>query len=96
MGVAAAVYVSRKKPGTAAWAAGALSTACSALSKKTMAMMMNGNWKAQAMSSAPKPTDGTAAKSEGDWEQIEALINSDPAVKKQTDRILAESSATTH
>ncbi|MUT65511.1 hypothetical protein [Paenibacillus sp. NEAU-GSW1] len=94
LGMAAAVYVARKRPGTAAWASAALASACSMVGRKTVSMMTNSaNWKAQAVSSAPKRTDGTAAKSEGSWAQIEALVNSDPKLKAQADQIMAESSS---
>lgn len=97
-GIAAAVYVSRKRPGMAAWASSSLASACSAIGKNAASMMMRRglNKAVTASSMAPKHSDGTAAKQEGGWEQVEKLINSDPGLKEQASQIMAESSIKPH
>ncbi|MFX3633515.1 MAG: hypothetical protein ACE3L7_24500 [Candidatus Pristimantibacillus sp.] len=96
VGMVAALYVARKRPGTAAMASSAISSACATMGKKAMSMMMNGKWQAQAATSVPKHSNGTAKSSKGDWSQIEGIINSDPELREQTNQILAESSSRTH
>ncbi|WP_284239800.1 hypothetical protein [Paenibacillus glycanilyticus] len=97
-GLAAAVYVSRKRPGMAAWASSSLASACSSVGKSAASMMMRkGLGKAMTASSmAPKRSDDTAGKQGGGWEQVEQLINSDPALKEQASQIMAESSSKPH
>lgn len=96
VGMVAALYVARKRPGTAAMVSSAMSSACSSMGKKAMSMMMNGKWQAQAAASVPKHSDGNAKRSTGDWGLIEGLIQSDPELREQTNQILAESSSKPH
>lgn len=96
IGAAATVYVSRKRPGAFAWAASAMSDVSSTIVGKSVSKMMNGNWKQEAATMAPKPSDDTVVKSGAAWDQIEAIVNNDPALKKEADSIRAESSAITH
>ncbi|WP_132304642.1 hypothetical protein [Paenibacillus sp. BK033] len=97
-GIAAAVYVSRKRPGMAAWASSSLASACSSIGRSAASMMMKrGMTKAMAAADmAPKHSDDTAAKHGGGWEQVEQLINSDPGLKEQASQIMAESSFKPH
>lgn len=96
VGAAATMYVSRKRPGTFAWATSAVSNAASNMMGKTVSNMMNNGYMQEASGFAPKHTDATAGRSEAAWEQIEAIVNSDPAIKKEAEKIKAESSAITH
>jgi hypothetical protein len=96
IGAAATVYVSRKRPGAIAWAAGALSDISSNVVNKSVSMMMNKSWKQEAAVMVPKHTDDSAAKSEAAWGQIEAIVNSDPNLKREAEKIKAESSSLAH
>ncbi|GGG57426.1 hypothetical protein [Paenibacillus radicis (ex Gao et al. 2016)] len=96
IGAAAALYMARKRPGTAAWLSATMSNGLSKLGRKSFSIMMMNDWKTKAVVSAPKHTDGTAAKSEGNWERIEAIINSDPKLKEQANQVMAESSSRMH
>ncbi|MGO4107444.1 hypothetical protein [Paenibacillus sp. YAF4_2] len=97
-GIAAAVYVSRKRPGMAAWASSSLAGACSSIGKSAASMMMKRGMKMtmSASSIAPKHSDDTAVKQGGGWEQVEHLINSEPGLKEQANEIMAESSSKPH
>lgn len=96
LGAAATLYISRKRPGTVAWMTGAMSDMYSNVAKKTMTSLMNADWKKEAMEIAPKPTDDTAEKSAAAWEQIEAFVESDADLKREVNKIKAESSTLTH
>ncbi|MGM0880500.1 MAG: hypothetical protein ACQEXQ_05590 [Bacillota bacterium] len=96
IGAAATVYVSRKRPGAIAWAAGAVSDISSNVVGKSVSMFMNKNWKQEAAVMAPKHTDDSAVKSEAAWGQIEAIVNSDPDLKREAEKIKAESSTLAH
>ncbi len=97
LGAAATVYLSRKRPGAVAWAAGALSDVCHSATNRTIAKWMNkGIGREAAAMISPKPSDDTAGKSEAAWGQIEAIVASDPELKKETDKIKAESSNVAH
>ncbi|MBD2869625.1 hypothetical protein [Paenibacillus arenilitoris] len=96
LGAAATVYLSKRRPGAVAWAGHALSDVSSRIARKSMSKIMNNNWKEEAVTMAPKHSDDTAAKSEAAWEQIEAIVESDPAVKREAEKIKAESSSISH
>lgn len=96
LGAVATVFVSRRRPGAVAWAASAVSDVCSTVIGKSVSRMMNKDWKHEAASMAPKHSDDTAEKSEAAWGQIEAIVNNDPDLKREADKIKAESSSLTH
>ncbi|WP_054024348.1 hypothetical protein [Bacillus sp. FJAT-28004] len=96
IGAAATVYVSRRRPGAVSWAANAFSDVCSTVARKSVAKMMSKSMNQNASALSPKHSDDTAVKSEAAWGQIEAIVNSDPALKKEADKIKAESSAIAH
>ncbi|WP_138753470.1 hypothetical protein [Paenibacillus sinopodophylli] len=96
IGAAATVYVSRKQPGAVAWAGHALSDLCSTAARKSMSKIMSKSIREEASAFSPKHSDDTAVKSEAAWEQIEAIVNSDPSLKKEAEKIKAESSALAH
>lgn len=94
VGAAATLYFSRKRPGAVAWAASAMSD----VAGKSVAKMLSSSsgWKKAAAAQAPKHTDDTAVNSAAAWEQIEAFVESDPAVKQEVNKIRAESSNISH
>jgi hypothetical protein len=96
IGAAATVYVSRRRPGAVTWAANAVSDVCSSVARKSVSKIMSKSFKEEAANLAPKHADDTAVKSEAAWGQIEAIVNNDPALKRETDKIKAESSAVAH
>ncbi|KRE54346.1 hypothetical protein [Paenibacillus sp. Soil522] len=96
IGAAATMYVSRRQPGAVSWAANAISDVCSSVTRKSVSKIMSKSFKEEAVNLAPKHSDDTAVKSEAAWGQIEAIVNSDPAVKREADKIKAESSAQIH
>jgi hypothetical protein len=96
LGAAATVYVSRRRPGTFAWASSAISNAASNMMGKSVSKIMNNGLMHEAANVAPKHTDASAGRSEAAWEQIEAIVSSDPAIKKEADKIKAETSALAH
>ena len=100
IGAAATLYISRKKPGAVQWASSAVSDSLSSMSGKAMSKIINMDWKHganEAMTNVPKPSDDTAETSAGAWGQIESIIESDPQVKTEVEKIKAESSsAITH
>lgn len=96
LGAAATVYVSRKQPGAVSWAATAMSDVFSTATRKSVSKVMGNAVKDQAAALSPKHLGDTAAKSEAAWEQIEAIVNSDPQLKKEANKIKAESSSVRH
>lgn len=96
LGAAATVYASRKRPGAFAWVSSAASDVCARMVGGTVSKIMSRGMASEAAAAAPKPIDASAGNSEDAWEQIEALVNSDPEVKREADKIKAESSALAH
>ncbi|OMF35189.1 hypothetical protein BK133_10770 [Paenibacillus sp. FSL H8-0548] len=96
IGAAATMYVSRKRPGAVSWAASALSDVSKSVARKSVSKMMGKSIVNEASNAAPKHSDDTAVKSEAAWGQIEAIVNSDPEVKREADKIKAESSVLAH
>ncbi len=96
LGAAATVYLAKKQPGAVSWAAHALSDVCSSVARKSVSRMMGNSIKEDVAAFAPKHTDDTAVKSDAAWGQIEAIVNSDPKLKREADKIKAESSAVAH
>ena len=92
IGAAATMFISRRQPGAMSWAANAITD----VTRKSVSKMMSKSIKEEAVNLAPKHSDDTAVKSEAAWGQIEAIMNSDPALKREADKIKAESSAHTH
>lgn len=96
LGAAATMYVARKRPGAFAWASSAVSDACASIVGKTMDKVISANWKKEAAKAAPKYSDDNVKSSAAALEQIEAFVESDPAVKREVDRIKSESSSIAH
>ena len=96
LGAAATLYVARKRPGATAWAASALSEACSAVGKKSLSMIVNQKLKAYSSQSSQSKHKTSSNHSPANWSQIESLINQDSELKAQASKIMAESSTHTH
>jgi hypothetical protein len=96
LGIAAVVYASRKRTGIAAWAADAtgemMSSARSKMFGRVMQHKLN-NWTKEAADSAPKRSTASAESSDAAWQQIGALIESDPEVKRETEAIMRSASS---
>ncbi|MBH5317989.1 hypothetical protein I6N90_09245 [Paenibacillus sp. GSMTC-2017] len=96
IGAAATIYLSKKRPGAIAFASSAMSDLGTILVNKSVTKFIQSDWKDEAVTNAPKSSDDTAKKSAQSWEQIELLLNSDPALKQEVEKIKAESSSITH
>lgn len=95
VGAMAAMYAGRRRPELMARACTAMTDAGAAIAGKAMSMWLNADMKKPA-AAAPKLSDDTAERSGAAWEQIEAIISSDPAVKEEVNKIKAASSDITH
>lgn len=91
LGMAAALYASRKRPGMAAWAVDATGEMMSSARKKLIGRVMErkfSSWTKEAADAAPKRSAASAGNSAAAWQQIGALIESDPEVKRETEAIM--------
>ncbi|GMK42742.1 hypothetical protein PCCS19_58020 [Paenibacillus sp. CCS19] len=91
LGMAAAMYASRKRPGMAAWAVDATGDMMSAAKRKLIGRAMEhklSSWTKEAADVTPKRSAASADNSAAAWQQIGALIESDPAVKRETEAIM--------
>ena len=112
VGAAAALYVARKRPGAAAAAGSAAGELWSSLAGKAVSGILRRSTKMRELKPQAR-TSSSAAAASGDkrsnaaigtssdgeaWTQIAALVGNDPAVKRETEKILSEagSSAQTH
>lgn len=89
VGAAAAMAFARKRPEATDRMTAALSKACSSLTGMAVSGWMNRTWN-KAANSVPKPSSDTTARSEENWGKIEAILNTDPALKKEVSRIQEE------
>ncbi|MBD3918767.1 hypothetical protein H8B09_08400 [Paenibacillus sp. PR3] len=105
LGMAAALYASRKRPGMAAWAVDATGDLMSSARKRLMGRVMErklSSWTKEAADATPKRSAASAGNSAAAWQQIGALIESDPEVKRETEAIMkstasgSEGSSLTH
>lgn len=91
LGMAAALYASRKRPGMAAWAVDATGEMMSSAKNKLIGRVMERkltSWTKEAADAAPKRSSASADNSAAAWQQIGALIESDPEVKRETEAIM--------
>jgi len=106
IGAMATVYLSQKRPGAVAWAANAMNSACSSAMRGAIS-----RWAVRSASSAKSTGEherhfdaggsamdkGLKAETKADaWKKLDTLMNSDPEVKREADKIKAESSAVNH
>jgi hypothetical protein len=89
-GVAAAAYVAKTRPGMFAWASSAM---WSGMAGRAVEAAVNRKFGTAAqgaqMPGAPMPA-ASAGKSGEAWGQIQTMVNNDPAVKRETQEIMAE------
>lgn len=92
-GAAAMFYVGRQKPGMTSLAGATMEKMWSGMGKGMLLGAMNrGNNRKSAM----KPNKAAGASNhEEAWSSIEAIVSSDPEVKRETEKILAESGSGT-
>ncbi|MHA7963629.1 hypothetical protein ACX93W_05730 [Paenibacillus sp. CAU 1782] len=98
LGATATLYISRKRPGAVAWAAGAMSELChAATGKMAGSMFRSKSGGSQQLAKSVKGDAGRNDKSSREtWMQMEQWIQSDPEVKREVEKIKAESSAAAH
>ncbi|SDR85656.1 hypothetical protein SAMN05444162_0205 [Paenibacillaceae bacterium GAS479] len=102
-GAAMALYVARKRPGMAAAASVAVSQLWSGAVRKSLSGMIKKNISGDRSSvhehdsrstAAPRQETGNSGASDAQaWAQIAALVSSDPAAKKETEKIMSEAGA---
>ncbi|WP_274651675.1 hypothetical protein [Paenibacillus humicola] len=86
VGIAAAAYMAKRRPGMFALASSAANEAWSGMKGSAVGAVMNRKFGDAAASAGHH-----AAHQSGEaWGQIEKLVNSDPAVKKQANEIMSE------
>jgi|GEM_PF-432952 len=91
LGMAAALYASRKRPGMAAWAVDATGEMMSSVRKKLIGRAVErklSSWSKEAADAAPKQSAASEGNSAAAWQQIGALIESDPEAKRETEAIM--------
>ncbi|GFN30614.1 hypothetical protein [Paenibacillus xylaniclasticus] len=91
LGMAAALYASRKRPGMTAWAVDAAGDIMSSTKKRLFGKVMErklNQWSKEAGQAVPKRQDASAGNSAEAWQQIGALVESDPELKRETEAIL--------
>ncbi len=96
IGAAAALYVARKRPGAAAVASGIAGELWSKAAGKAMSGMIANKSGASQRRSSGRSSSGKSSSrvaDSGSWERIAALVNSDPEVKKESEKIIAEASS---
>ncbi|TYP77794.1 hypothetical protein [Paenibacillus methanolicus] len=94
-GMAAAAYLSKKRPGMVAWAGAATGDIISSVKGKAIGAVMNRKFgQSQSVQPTSASSAGTANSAES-WGQIEMLVNSDPELKRQAEEIASET-PTTH
>lgn len=93
VGVAAAAYFSRKRPGAFAWAGSAAGDLMSGMKGRLIETALNRKF-------GPEPKrkqTAAAAHADGNsWDTIESMVKSDPEVKREAERILSSSSSASH
>ncbi|MBW7473478.1 hypothetical protein K0T92_01815 [Paenibacillus oenotherae] len=96
-GMAAAAYVAKKRPGMFAWATAACTSMATGLKGRTIDAVISrklGSKSSSASASTSAKEKGAAPEdSAAAWGQIEMLMNSDPTVKREAERIAAEGKA---
>jgi hypothetical protein len=88
VGAVAAAYVARTRPGMFAWASSAAGNAWSGMAGRALDAAVNRKF--GTATAAPGAPAASPAKSGEAWGQIQTIVNSDPAVKKEAQEIMAE------
>ncbi|MWC28436.1 hypothetical protein [Paenibacillus sp. MMS18-CY102] len=92
LGMAAAMYAARKRPGLAAWAVDAAGDMMSSAKNKMVSKVVErkmAKWSKEAAHAAPKPSAASAGNTAEAWKQLGALVESDPELKRETEAIMA-------
>jgi hypothetical protein len=98
VGIAAAAYMSQKRPGSLAWAGNATGQLVTGMKGRILETALTRKF-GNEMSAKPsakhetKQSMGNAGKGEDSWKTIENILNSDPEVKAAANEILADTSA---
>jgi hypothetical protein len=96
VGIAAAAYMSQKKPGSLAWAGNATGQLVTGMKGRIVETALTRKFGSE-MASKPNAKQHTGSngsgKSEESWKTIESLLNSDPEVKAAANEIMADTSA---
>ncbi|AJY77198.1 hypothetical protein [Paenibacillus beijingensis] len=88
-GAAAVFYVASRKPGMTALAGAAAGKMWTNMGK---GMMLGVSTRGVSGKTAGKPDTAAAASDHKEaWSSIESIVSSDPEVKRETEKILAES-----
>ena len=88
IGAAATLYLTRKRPGAVTWAASAMSD----IAGKSVSKVLNGELKKEAAKAlSPKRSENTAEQSAAAWAQINAIVESDPNLKREVSKIKSDS-----
>ncbi|UVI32363.1 hypothetical protein [Paenibacillus spongiae] len=90
-GIAAVAYLSKRKPNWVAWAGTAAGEVMTGMKGKAINAVMNRKFGPVPAASAPKRSSASAGKASDAWGQIEMIMNSDPAVKREAEQIASQS-----
>lgn len=93
-GMAAAAYLSKKRPGMVAWAGAATGDMISSVKGKAISAVMNRKFGQSQSAQTGTANSAGASSSTESWGQIEMLVNSDPEVKRQAEEITSENQTT--
>ncbi|BBH21027.1 hypothetical protein Back11_23720 [Paenibacillus baekrokdamisoli] len=89
-GVAAAVYVAKKRPGMFAWASSSAGEVWTGMRGKAFNAVINHKFDHETKEKTAKQTGSSKDQSNDSWGQIEMLVNSDPSVKREAEQIVSE------
>lgn len=94
VGIAAAAYMTRKNPGSLAWAArttdGLVTGVKHMMIEKALDRKFGADTRETKKQAGAQQTTGDSSS----WNTIESIVNADPNVKRQAEAIMAEASAT--
>jgi len=89
-GMAAAAYISKKRPEWMAMAGGMMPSMKGSSNKS----MKESGFSRNMSTSSPKKTEASAGNSAEAWEQqVKGIIDSDPKVKREVEEVLADSNS---
>jgi len=92
-GMAAAAYISKKRPEWMAMA-GSAAGMMSGMKGSSNKSMKESGFSRNTSSSSPKRTEASAGSSAEAWQQqVRGIIDSDPEVKKEVEEVLADSNS---
>lgn len=96
VGIAAAAYLSRRSPGSLAWAARTTDGLVSSLKLMMIEKALDRKFGAEPKQADKQAAPRTSTDSDkSSWKTIESMVNADPQLKQTADQIIAEASAST-